>query len=139
MLSRIESKSPKRLEPRFEVGNNPWDMIADETVGQGTKSLLRFLQAVKESVHGILDVQDMGISSYGLTFVKRAIPDAEKIFEVNMDDNLIQNLPKSLHVLTAVVSLSMNNNKIREIPEWIPVYSNMQVMIAPSLALSCWP
>ena len=80
-------------------------MIPQEMMGRGTVTIIYFLQNLKDSVHGTLDMMGMGLTTNGLTYVKRGIPDPDLIEIAYFDDNVIRNLPKSFHVLTNLTVL----------------------------------
>ena len=100
-------------------------MIPQEMMGRGTVTIIYFLQNLKDSIHGTLDMMGMGLTTNGLTYVKRGIPDLDLIEIAYFDDNVIRNLPKSFHVLTNLTVLKLDRNQLQKIPEWIPVYRKL--------------
>jgi len=120
----LEFANLKKLQ-NFELRNNPWEMIPQEMVGRGTVTIIYFLQNLKDSIHGTLDMMGMGLTTNGLTYVKRGIPDPDLVEIAYFDDNVIRTLPKSFHVLTNLTVLKLDRNQLQKIPEWIPVYRKL--------------
>lgn len=75
-------------------------------------TIIYFLQNLKDSVHGILDMMGMGLTTNGLTYVKRGIPDAGLVHTAYFDDNNIRYLPKSFHTLTNLTALTLDRNQV---------------------------
>jgi len=120
----LEFANLKKLTS-FELRANPWEMIPEEMTGRGTITIIYFLQNLKDSVHGILDMMGMGLTTNGLKYVKRGIPDVDLVHTAYFDDNLIRVLPKSFHVLTNLTALSLDRNQLQCIPPWIPVLRDL--------------
>ena len=83
-----------------------------ELVGRGTVTIIYFLQNLKDSVHGILDMMGMGLTTSGLTYVKRGIPDPGLVHTAYFDDNNIRYLPKAFHTLTNLTALALDRNQV---------------------------
>jgi Leucine-rich repeat (LRR) protein len=63
-------------------------------------------------VHGILDMMGMGLTTNGLRYVKRGIPDVDLIQTAYFDDNNIRILPKTLHVMSNLTDLRLDRNQV---------------------------
>ena len=120
----LEFANLKKLT-NFELRHNPWEMIPEELVGRGTVSIVYFLQNLKDSVHGILDMMGMGLTTNSLRFVKRGIPDVDLVHTAYFDDNSIRVLVKGLHTMTNLTDLRIDRNQLQRIPVWIPVLRDL--------------
>ena len=114
----LELANLVKLE-RFAIADNPWEMVPSEMIGRGTVSLLAYLVSMHDSVHGTLDLQNMGMTTYALADVHRGLPRPDAVNTIHLEDNTVRLLPKAWRTLTSVTSLSLDRNKLHDLPRWI--------------------
>ena len=125
----LEFANLKSLE-RFNIRDNPWEMIPEELVDINIHLLLKFLQNLKDSVHGELNMRDFGLTTKGMMYVRRGLPEPLLVHTALFDGNRISRIPKSFHVLTNLTRLSLEKNQLDRLPDWIPMLQQLVFLSA---------